>query len=242
MFGKSFEAPSHGENFLDLIVKDLKAEGWLRGVVGLEFGSARPNRVVSEEMQEKFEAEGVKVVDATDIVLGLRSIKSDLELACIVRATELADIAHKAIKANIREGISELEMVGEYTLAMYKSGGESMGIVDMCRFGMDKFWRPHSAAGRRKLRIGDPIAVDLCGVYKRYHSNQTRAYFLGEPTEELINTSKNAVLVMEKVKKIIKPNMLIRDLYSQMETFFEEEDIGGDSYWWEIYVRWPLTF
>lgn len=242
MFGKSFEAPTADENLLDLIVKDLKSEGWLKGTAGLEFGSAKPNRVVSEEMQEKFENEGVKVVDGSDIVLGLRTIKSPLELACIERATEFADIAHRTIKANIREGISELEMVGEYISAMYKAGGESMGIVDMCRFGMDRFWRPHSPAGRRRLKKDEPIAVDLCGVYKRYHSNQARSYFFGDPPKELIKTSENAVLVMEKTKEIIKPNMLIRDFYSQMETFFAEEGIEGDSYWlggYELGIAFP---
>lgn len=242
MFGKAFEAPAQGENLLDLIVKDLKAEGWLKGTIGLEFGSAKPNRKVSEELQAKLEKEGMKVVDGTDIVLASRTIKSDLELACIEIATEFANVAHKAIKANMREGITELEMVGEYTLAMYKAGGESMGIVDMCRFGKDRFWRPHSPAGRRKLKIGDTVAVDLCGVYKRYHSNQTRAYILGEMDEELRETSKNAVLVMKKAKEIIKPNMLVRDFYIEMEKFFDEENIGGDSYWlggYELGIGFP---
>ncbi len=242
MFGKSFESPAHGEDFLDLVVKDLKTEGWLKGTVAMEFGSPRPSRTVSEMLEARFVKEGVKVVDGTDIVLAERSIKSPLEMACILKATEFADIAHRTIKANIREGISELEMVGEYNLAMYKAGGESMGIVDMCRFGEERFWRPHSPAGRRKLRHGDPIAVDLCGVYKRYHSNQTRSYFFGEPSEEFMKISDNGVKTMEVVKEIIRPGMGVRTFFDQMERHMKERGIAGDAYWfggYELGIGFP---
>ena len=242
MFGKSFEAPASGEDFIDLIIKDLKAEGWLKGTVGMEFGSPKPNRPVSEMLQARFENQGVKVVDGTDILLSLRTIKSPLELACIERATHFADIANKTIKESLRKGITELELVGEYNLAMYKAGGESMAIVDMCRFGEDKFWRPHSPASRRRLQEGDPIAVDICGVYKRYHSNQARTYFFGEPGKEYLENSKNAVLVMNKLKDIIKPNMLVKDFYGQMEKFFNDSEIGGDAYWlggYELGISFP---
>lgn len=242
MFGKAFEAPAPDEDFLDLVVRDLKNEGWLKGTVAMEFGSPRPSRKVSLMFEEKLAREGVKVVDGTDIVLAERSIKSPLELACILKATDYADIAHKAIKDNIREGIRELEMVGEYNLAMYKAGGESMGIVDMCRFGKDKFWRPHSPASRRKLKIGDPIAVDLCGVYKRYHSNQTRSYFFGEPTKDFVKISDNAVRVMEKVSEIIRPNLKVRDFFDEMERYMSDEQIGGEAYWlggYELGIGFP---
>jgi len=47
---------------------------------------------------------------------------------------------------------------------------------------------------------------------------------------------------MKRTKEIIKPNMLVRDFYIEMEKFFDEENIGGDSYWlggYELGIGFP---
>ena len=59
------------ESFRDgtrFIADELKAEGWLKGNVGLEFWAGRPNRAVSERFQAAFEAAGARVVDGSAIL------------------------------------------------------------------------------------------------------------------------------------------------------------------------------
>jgi Xaa-Pro aminopeptidase len=71
-----------------LIADELKAAGWLPGTVGLEMGSCRPNRTVSEQFQESLEAAGANVVDATQVVRAVRKIKSPQELAYVRTRSE----------------------------------------------------------------------------------------------------------------------------------------------------------
>lgn len=242
MFGKEYEAPKGGQSMMDLIIKDLKEEGWLNCRAALEMGSPRPNRKVSEMFQAKLEREGCTVVDGTDILLKLRGKKSPLELNYIEKASELADIGHRAILNGMREGMTELELVAEYTSAMWRAGGESMAIVDMCRFGKGKLWWVHSPASRKRLMIGDPVLVDLCGVYNRYHSDQVRVYSFGEPDPETAATYAKATKIMYKVKEILRPNLLINDFYAQLVDFFKEEGMWGEQYWlggYEMGISFP---
>lgn len=244
MFGRKFEAPAQGEqSLIDLIVNDLKEENWLEGTVALEFGSPRPNYAVMTKLRECFEKNGCsKVVDGTDIVRKIRGRKSSIELSYIRKASILADIGYEAIANGLREGMTELELVAEYTSAMMRAGGESMAIVDQVGFGKGKVWWVHSQAGRKQLMKGDWIRVDLCGVYNRYHANQARMLSFGEADEELADMYSKNEIIMQKVKEIIRPDMYINDFYCQLEQFFRKEGFWGEQYWlggYELGIGFP---
>src|SRR5699024_1697308 len=113
MYGKTYESVSDDMDMIDLIVRDLKEEGWTGGRTALEMGSYRPNRLISEKMQERFENTGCEVVDGTKIVRDVRSIKSPLEISYIETATRITDIGMKAIADVIKPGITELDIVAE---------------------------------------------------------------------------------------------------------------------------------
>lgn len=227
--GKRFDGPSENQDIMDLIIMDLKNKKWLKGVVGLELGCYRPPTRVSLQFQEKLKAEGCSIVDSTDIVAKIRSIKSPMELNYIRRAAAIADVGQKAIAENIHGGMTELQVVGAHTKAMMDVGGEAMGIVEMVRSGLGKVWAGHPPASRRIMMPGEPVATDLSGVYNRYHANVGRFYHIGEPTEEYAEKYRigNAV-VMEEVKKILKPNMRIKDFFEELVKAYKNLGIWED--------------
>lgn len=244
MFGRRVASAAKGQLPMDLIVKALSDEGWLdNSVVAMEMGSLRPNWKTGEALKERFLQAGCsKVVDGTDILLEIRGRKSPLELNYIEKASVLADIGHAAISEGTYEGMTERELVSLFTEAMYKAGGESMAIVDQVGFGKGKAWWVHSPAGRKKLMRGDPIRVDLCGVYNRYHSNQARNYSFGEPDQKLVEDSKKGEMVMHKVAEIIKTDMYINDFWHQIKHFMKKEGFWGEQYWlggYEIGIAFP---
>ena len=57
---------------IPFILKELKAEGWLKGSVGLELYNYRPNPVVSDQYRAGFESSGMNVVDGTNVVREVR--------------------------------------------------------------------------------------------------------------------------------------------------------------------------
>lgn len=224
LVGKSYEGPVAGESdIMDLIVKDLKNKNWLNCTVALELGCYRPPTRVSLKFQEKLKAEGCSIVDGTDIIAKIRSKKSPMELNYIRKAAAIADVGHKAIADNLHAGMTELEVVGLHTQAMMAAGGESMGIVEMVRSGLGKVWSGHPPASRKVIMPGEPIAVDLSGVYNRYHANVGRFYYIGEPSEKYAKDyhAGNA-MVMEEVRRILKPNMKVRQFFDELIRFYKE--------------------
>ncbi len=227
--GRTFEGPGPGQDVLDLIVKDLRNRKWLNCRVGLELGCYRPPARVFMALQEKFLAEGCTVSDGTDIVASVRNIKSPMELNYIRRAAAIADIAHRAIASEIHGGMTELQVVGIHTKAAMDAGGEAMGIVQMVRSGIGKVWMGHPPASRRVMMPGEPVAVDLSGVYNRYHANVGRFYHIGEPTEEYAEEYRNSnAVIMEEVRKLIKPGMMVRDFFKEMVRVYEDLGLWDD--------------
>src|SRR5258708_1329615 len=164
----------------EFIVHHLRKQGWLKGTVGWEMGSSRPNRRYSEIFQAALERAGCRVVDATRIVRGLRKIKSAQELEYVKTAQSFADIGLRTATEVLRPGLTELDVYGEIVRAMTKAGAENplltvaAGEANAC---------VHALPSRRTIRAGDIVNIDICGVYNRYHATTARSFSVGEPTK-----------------------------------------------------------
>ena len=209
------------------IVKELTAEGWLPGTVGMEFWSYRPNRELSLRAEARFTAAGAKVVDATQIVRDLRGVKSAAEMECIMEAARIADIGLEAAAAALRPGVMELEVYGAMVHAMALAGGENPAITQPVLSGK-KSAAAHAMSSRRIMEAGDIVLVDCSGVYKRYHCNMARTYSLGEPDPDVLAQTQKAVGSMKVIQEMIRPNLPVREFYETMKAYYEDQGIWRD--------------
>ena len=69
-----------------------------------------------------------EIVDAGKIMVELRSIKSENELACLREGYRIANIATEEVIKAIRPGMTELQMVGVAQKAVYEHGAEYEGL------------------------------------------------------------------------------------------------------------------
>jgi len=193
-------------------VGELKAAGWLNGTVGMEFGSYRPNRVISQRLEAMFQSAGAsKVVDATELLRKVRWVKSPAEVACLEEAARIANIGMTAAKAALRPGVTELEVYGEMVRAMAAAGGENPGITMPVLSGT-KTNALHALSTRREIRHGEVVLVDLCGVYKRYHINIARSFSMGEPAKDVHAVARKAAASMDVIRAALQPNLPVREL------------------------------
>ena len=164
------------ESFRDgtrFIADELKAEGWLKGNVGLEFWAGRPNRAVSERFQAAFEAAGARVVDGSAILREVRWKKSAAEMACLHEGARIAVAGLERAREVIRPGVSELEVQGEVVQALTATGGEMPAMMIPVLSGA-KTNACHAVATRRRMQAGELVVLDVAGVHKRYHVNAAR--------------------------------------------------------------------
>lgn len=234
---------SLGLDVYDSVMQNLKELGWLTGTVGLELGCYRLPKQESNILQVKFEQKGCQVEDGTDILVGVRRKKSAMELNYVRKASTIADIGHKTVLDQICVGMTELELVGIYTQAMMKVGGENMGIANMVRSGKGKLLCEYAPASRKLIMPGEPVGVNLAGVYNRYHANMGRCYCLGNPDEQFADMFyKTNVLLMQEVKKLLKPNMQVSKLYEEVGAICHEIGLSGEKNWlsgYELGIAFP---
>ena len=218
------------EDVIGFIVDNLDVEGWLKGTVGLEMYSYRPNRAVSERLQTGFEGKGAAVVDGSDIVNGVRKIKSPAELAIIRTAAKIGDIGMQTAIETIRPGVAELDVWGEMVRAMARAGGEPSSITMPVSSGA-KSACMHALASRRKIMPGDVVNVDICGVCHRYHSDIARTVCVGEPHPEVARYLDAVTGVKAMLEGVIRPGLPVRDLLRKIEAYYRETGIWQDQCW-----------
>jgi Xaa-Pro dipeptidase len=225
----------------EFAVRELKAAGWLRGSVGLEMASYRPNRLISQRLESLFKEAGAEVADGTDLLRQQRWIKSPAEIACLQEAARIANVGMSAAKAALRVGVAELEVYGEMVRAMAAAGGENPGITMPVLSG-SKTNALHALATRRRIREGDVVLVDLCGVYKRYHVNMARSFSMGEPAGDVLATAENAARSMPVLRRLLRPNLPVAELNRAIREYFKSAGLWDRRGWlggYEMGIAFP---
>lgn len=177
-------------NLAAYVVKDLKKRGWARGRVGLEMKSPLPSAYVSNAFQAAFLAAGAQVVDGTSVIRRVRMKKSPQEVKYTEEAARICDIGHRAIAANVRPSVTQLELHGCALHAMMAAGGELPGINQGVVAG--PLGSAHGFSTTRPIQPGDTFSVDLAGVVNRYHANICRTYVYGEPSKKMMQANKTS--------------------------------------------------
>ena len=248
-YGRTYHGITADHNFIDCVVEDLQAEGWTGGTIALEMGGHRPSPAVTAKMIAKFESVGCKVVDGTEIIREVRQIKSPKEVEYVLKAGEYMNIAIDALHKDVKAGMSELEVTAIYEAALRNAGSENMGIVNMCRTGIERLFAIHSPAGRNVINEHEPFAIDFSGVHNRYHCNNSRVFSIGEPEikvndwrKDMYDCLRISHDVKDLITKIIKPNMKVDDFMDPIRDYYKELGIWGKQFWtggYELGLAFP---
>lgn len=228
---------------LNWIVAQLRAEGWLcqSTRVGLEMWSYRPNRMVSHMMEDAFRDAGAEVIDGTTIVREARWRKSPAELACIERAAHFADTGIRAVASAITPGVTELELYGELIRAMTREGGEQPAIMPPVLSG-PKTNCGLALSSERRVRAGEMVSVDTCGVRHRYHANISRAFWVGDPPDNVAAFYERAAAAREPLVGLLRPGLPLRELISSMREWYRNQGLWPHRLWlggYEMGIAFP---
>ena len=220
---------------LKFIVDELRAKGWMKGRVGMEFWGYVPNRAVSEMIEAAFRGAGAEVVDASALVRAVHRVKSPAEIAHIRKAVELADIGHATVMKVAREGMTELELYGETLRAMMAAGSESPALVHSFTTSPVRDGRAmaagHAMMGRKKLRMGEYLKIDIAGSYFRYHGNVQRGYFLGDPPKAMRERVHLAAGAFPVFASEVKAGMTVKQVNAIMRRYYESVGLWNEPGW-----------
>ncbi len=206
-------------------VKTLKEQGWLKPntVIGLEYWSYTPPRAVSVIFEDVFCNAGCRVVDGSDVLRKIRQIKSSAEIEVMHHAARIGDIGLAAVAKNFTPGMTHGEVFAEASYAMLKAGGEIAGIHQAVQPGWPQ--STHLPPSRRQISPGEPFAVDVAGVYHRYHANIDRTFIWGEPSAELLRMHVAAKQALEVYAEVAKADATVAEVARVMRQYYIDTDI-----------------
>jgi len=123
------------------------------------------NAVMLESLKENYPQ--AEIVKADDIMLTLRSIKSENELACLREGFRITEIAIREVIKHLRPGATELEMVGIAQKTIYEHGAEYEGLP-MYVFSEQSTRHAISRPTYREIREGDLVQLNLSAKVDGY--------------------------------------------------------------------------
>jgi Xaa-Pro dipeptidase len=191
----------------------------------------------------------VELFDVSATIRAVRSAKSDWEVARIQEASDQIDHAMERARLVLTEGMTELELAAELERELRRQGME--GLVRMHRFGSEMHvggvlsglsatmptWHqavmggsglspslPHGAS-RRKVRVNEPIAVDLCGISRGYISDETRTFVLGQLPDEATEVQAATQEILRAMEAELRPGAHCEAIWMAAEAMAEEEGV-----------------
>jgi Xaa-Pro aminopeptidase len=108
-----------------------------------------------------------EIVRADAIMVELRSIKSENELACLREGYRIAEIASQQVIKEIKPGMTELQMVGVAQRVIYEEGAEYEGLP-MYVFSEASTRHAISRSSYRQFEKGDIVQLNLSAKVDGY--------------------------------------------------------------------------
>ncbi|MBB6305147.1 ectoine hydrolase [Rhizobium leucaenae] len=179
---------SHAMSALGQIIAD---EGHGSATIGVEKDSACLSARSFEALSASLP--NAKFRNADRLINGQRLVKSRREIEYMRGAGKIVEAMYQCVGEVLRPGIKQSDVIAELTYLGTR--------------GVDVYWEdypacfpnlgagadasaPHLTWTDRPIRADESIFFELAGVHKRYHCPLSRTYYLGRPTQRILDAEK----------------------------------------------------
>lgn len=120
--------------------------------------------------------------DLRPILAEQRMAKDAEEINIMQQAANLADATMANVEANLKPGVTELEVVAA-AQDFIKSQGARMSFISV--IAGERSALPHASISGRAIELGDSVVVDLGCIVEGYTSDITRTFVMGSIDPEI---------------------------------------------------------
>ena len=160
-----------------------------------------------------------------DLVEGLRERKDPDEVMRIERAGEVAIRALERTLAEVRVGMTELQVAGILEHALRDEGSEGFPFPSIVATG-PRSALPHARASSAKIRDGDILLMDFGAEVAGYCADITRTVVVGRATDEQREVYDVVRKANEQASHDIRPGMTGRDADAIARGYIERRGFG----------------
>jgi Xaa-Pro aminopeptidase len=169
---------------------------------------------------------GFAVVDAQELLLQARAVKTPEEIKLLTTSCMLVDAAYDRLYEIMRPGILESELVGEANRLLYSMGSEFVEGVNAIS-GERCSPHPHTFSDR-VLRPGDPAYFDIINSFNGYRTCYYRTFAVGSASRAQVDAYKRCRHYLDIAIDQIRPGVTtgeVAELWPKAEEFgFPDEE------------------
>jgi Xaa-Pro aminopeptidase len=168
---------------------------------------------------------GGEIVRADDIVIEMRKVKSPNELDLLREAFRISEKAIEAILAQIKPGMTELQVVGIAQEAIYRNGGEYEGHPLYVLSGRNSA----NAIGRpthKRLQKGEIIQLNIGARVGGYSSSVGRPILLGHMPDDVRGLLQVGLDAANMTMEIMRAGVDARSVALRIQEFIVGRGYG----------------
>lgn len=168
------------------------------------------NNSMSVARYEKYKSElKARLIGIGNTVAELRAIKDETEIASIVKAQMIAEIAYDHILKMLSPTMTENDVAAELEYIMRKNGAEDKSFDTIAVSGA-KSSMPHGVPSDTKLQRGF-LTMDFGATVDGYHSDMTRTVCIGYADSEMKRLYSTVLMAQREALCRISCGMLCSD-------------------------------
>jgi Xaa-Pro dipeptidase len=211
-----------GDDYVALYVAALNELGVSSASIGVELGDDT-NMAMPILQYERLKAglAGAKLVDCSEIIWEIRSVKSDLEIDIMRTAAVSTGNAIAAAWQSLEPGMTERDLHRAIATGMLAEGLEMPLFVtvqtgdDFINMMADKF------ATGRTIQQSDMLMVDVGAMYKGYSSDMVRMASVGRPSPMRETVYQVCVDLNQACCQAVRAGIPITDIAVARQAFLD---------------------
>ncbi|HEY6540001.1 MAG TPA: Xaa-Pro peptidase family protein [Ktedonobacteraceae bacterium] len=160
------------------------------------------------------------VAEADDVLLLLRLVKTEREIALIRQATRVVEASVADLRGQIKPGISRLELINAAKRRMLEHGATGIGHTTIA-FGTSN----PEIAFDETLEAHKVVTLDLGAVIDGYASDNRRLFYTGPIPGDLGALHHTMCEIVEQVGSALQPGMAFADIYALATQLYEARNL-----------------
>lgn len=172
--------------------------------------NARMYQELSEQMPE------AKLMDATNLVNWIKTIKSDAEIMYIREASRICERVMQTAIDNIEVGMMEKNVASMVSAAQIfgteEYGGSSPAIFPIMPTAERTSTAHMTFHPERRYQKNDVVLLELAGARYNYHAPLSRTMYLGDPPADLRKVSDVVIKGLEDTLGFIRPGVTAEEV------------------------------
>jgi Xaa-Pro aminopeptidase len=206
----------YAESAYTLSANCLIDQGLSRGRIGIEL---REWSVADwEEFRKALPS--AEIIDCSDILTGVRAIKTDAEIELFKESVRIQDQAHIDVFSNARPGMTEKQLHTQMVNRMLELGADACITPNGM---MQASTNPVTYGGEGEVPVTNGVAVrtDYVSFYEGYPANLSRMAVMKKPTSEQEHLYGVALQAHRSAIKMLRAGVKASDVYGCVRASFK---------------------